>query len=374
VLSGEQRRILREAFVKVFTLDELEMFVVEDLGEDAAALFANRGIDTEIHHLFEYLHRKYGGACWTLILEKAISVRASNSAFVTVCRAMLEVVRVGSPRPATAPPANPGPSPAGGGTSSPKDAVWLDNGLPFFDRDKFRKKLDVLLAQGQPRIMVVRGPRQSGKSYSLHLLIHYYQAHLISELPWSVRVDPTEAARLTVRQFALRLGARLGLDRAEFPDDDPNQSIEQWISLFVNWFAGRVARQRIRGIIVLDGLDEPGIDVDIHSLVHEVANEISKNQPDLRLIFLGYDQSIKGIAKQALIDDQVDWASYPTDDDLRTYCMRLARQFPALAPPVAGDVEGLIAQTSAYPLGMAERLKFVNTLFGQFTRLLLNTA
>ena len=172
----------------------------------------------------------------------------------------------------------------------------LDGNFHFIDRKPVRDSMRLLNRPDRQRIMIVTGPEQSGKSYSLRLLYHL-ETHLRSFR--LVEVDLSELTRLAGPNQVLQpdhvaqeLVDRLGyFDLAVDPPPD-DQQWARWILRFCKRLEDRGQPDPNRYWIVFDAFNKVVLTQPVADLVKELAKRVGGRLATFRLILIGYGDQL----------------------------------------------------------------------------------
>ena len=202
----------------------------------------------------------------------------------------------------------------------PLDTFWLArSGLPFIDRRLLRDHIrHMSLSATGPRILVVTGPRQSGKSYTIELLDHFTreQRRAAQRLPPERRPVPVAVAMASVQRdsgatttpFALarQLTDSMLAPAMDPPGDSstPNRSNEY----LCQWVLEQAAATGKQWWLVLDGLDDPDLTDEAGGFISKLAQHVAQGllAPSARLVLLGFPPAlVSGVSADWLASEQV---------------------------------------------------------------------
>ena len=176
---------------------------------------------------------------------------------------------------------SPAPPPASTTAAAPwpVETVLLKDGLPFLGRPRLREFLRLLPEANAPRLLVVNGPRRSGKSYSLRLMGAVAEATQAFSL-LAVALEPRADASALARDIGIRLGLP--------PDTLPTAHYGNPVPSLARWLLAAFARQQTPTLLAIDDLDQidlPDTDALIGMLVR---GAVQHDPPGLRVVLLGY--------------------------------------------------------------------------------------
>lgn len=170
------------------------------------------------------------------------------------------------------------------------------DGDVFIDRENVIDALD----QGWSRVLVVRGPPESGRFFCGRIVRHFAQRDRGS-MVW-VDLRRTLAAGSGPDEVVRAIARQVGLDAAAAPAQE-HRDPERWAQALVDWLVGML-RKRSNGErwwMVVAGFDgRPGEELT-RSVLLCLAEAVQMMLPDVRLCLLGFDASI-----QRSLRDQVE--------------------------------------------------------------------
>ncbi len=246
---------------------------------------------------------------------------------------------------------------------------WLLAGQPFFDRALIRNSLQTVLATVDTPILLVNGPRFSGKSYTGEF-ISYLAAQDMPNLNFvMVRVKTDNSASYTLEDLALELTA---LVSTETPLQAGNGSSRARIAC--NWIVRNLARQQGTWVLVLDGLGDPNLPSDVRQLVECLSDTVLLPQfvKRMRLILLDYAPLLPGNGARRSLEEVLPAPTAVDVPDIED-CLHARNAWiaaggtnakpidPAAIPQLAG---ALIAQCPTEP---EKRLSFLCSKLGRLT-------
>jgi len=184
----------------------------------------------------------------------------------------------------SAPPSATAPSAV---AASPFTACWLNGETVFVGREVLRGTLRDIDATRNRPVLMVKGDRCVGKSYTYEL-IKYAADQLDHRRLW---IDLREA--LLPGEGPAEL-ARVILDRmgvaSESLPEQGNSTDERWVMRLRDVVMGRLRNVTGTWWIVLDGFDRATLDPNVYRFLVRLAAETAMTLPQLRIILLGYDE------------------------------------------------------------------------------------
>ncbi|EPX59208.1 hypothetical protein D187_003112 [Cystobacter fuscus DSM 2262] len=158
---------------------------------------------------------------------------------------------------------------------------------PFLDRARLRVVLRQFVERvAGPRVLVVNGPAQSGKSYS-----SWFVSHLNDTMPsfvtFAYAAEKGLAETYTLGDVARDL---VQLAKGQLSTMPPQRSQEKrWAQELCIWILSTLNRPGLPFWLVLDGFRDapPGTQALIQNLAHHISQAL--NQTDGRLLLFDYD-------------------------------------------------------------------------------------
>jgi hypothetical protein len=265
-----------------------------------------------------------------------------------------------------APPRWVGPA-----ANDPLDAIWLGRlGMPFVNRRTLREHIrHMSLSDTGPAVLIVTGPQQSGKSYTVELLTHFARERRIAAmaLPREERPAPVAVGVVTVQrqtgasvtpmslaiQFADVMLAP-GLDR---PADDATPSrMNEYLS---QWVLEQAAATGREWWLVLDGLNDPDLTDDCMGFVTKLAEKVAQRTYGhrVRLVLIGCPPAlVAGMSADRLASEEIGQIG---EVDLEPFFEHLLVGKGIAAPPPAAVKVAVLVATKDLP-NNGERMKRLN--------------
>ncbi|GAB3842460.1 effector-associated domain EAD1-containing protein [Dactylosporangium cerinum] len=183
-------------------------------------------------------------------------------------------------------------------------ACRLSGGHVLIDRSRLRAALRELCEPTGRRVLVVGGPRRTGKSHTTQLIAYLHTVHrtfrvahvdleAIARLlgPDPV-VTPHDVARRIVRMldYPLELAAPAGT------------SWPEWVLTFCEGFESHAMRDDRNPWIVIDGFNHVAAMQATVDLVKELARRIDRFLTGFRLVLLGFEESLAAVSQHTTIE------------------------------------------------------------------------
>lgn len=211
-------------------------------------------------------------------------------------------------------------------TADPWKSVMI-NGQPLVDRDPIRAAVRDL-EDHRSRILVVHGEPTSGKTHTANLVTWRAGAnqHLLVSLDlwrlWDVATRNAAAdakPRLAPREVAVSLCDQLKIDHAIIPPNDEQDS--RWAISFCDRLQARLAPETIYWIVI-DEFNKVAVSQQAADFFKELATRVSTTLTNVRLVLLGYNDTLPTNVEPGVIREQV---GYLAEDDLKIYFAELYR-------------------------------------------------
>ena len=209
---------------------------------------------------------------------------------------------------------------------------------PLVNRMQLRDLL-ARLARGALRVLVIRGPRRSGKSYSRQFI-----RRMAEDLGFRMAyVDLTDVPLRGIRAWdvGLKIAEILGLSMPPTLGAPDNES--RWLPRFFNWFGYQANSIRTQLWLVFDfdpvALPSPIIDF-IHLLVDQIAEERVQS---VRCVLIGYERELPPVIEPMLAIENIPPIG---EAEIGSYLARL----PNIDPPAAAQLSARVVEAmNAHP-------------------------
>lgn len=170
----------------------------------------------------------------------------------------------------------------------------------FINRKPLRKAVKRLAAPDASRLLVIDGPRTSGKSYSLFYIHHVAHRRDIQVVEIDLRAAyPGET--LTADHVARDIATQMNLE-------EPPRSEEQAprrIQIFCNWLAGKLRATNYTWWIVIDHCNAP-LPSDVLDLIEELARRVQKAWHCVRLILVADSVAVPLVVDESAERESVE--------------------------------------------------------------------
>ena len=180
----------------------------------------------------------------------------------------------------------------------PYYACFLPTG-PFVDRDDLRPALEYLHDHTahptkKPRILVVTGDPNSGKSHTKHLLNHLgvqyaFQPALVDFSRWT-------GGEVTPVHVGQRIAQRLKCTVPPVGDEQ----LTRWSMIFFDTVVPEIGNAA--HWLVID-FGRVNISKDVAEFIDELATQVTDAMPNMRLVLLGYTKPLTTSAKRIVEQD-----------------------------------------------------------------------
>ncbi|GAA1569600.1 hypothetical protein GCM10009827_109210 [Dactylosporangium maewongense] len=184
-------------------------------------------------------------------------------------------------------------------------ACRLSGGHVLIDRSRLRAALRELCQPTGRRILVVGGPRRTGKSHTTQLIAYL---HMVRPAFRIAHVDLEAIPRLlgrdrivTPHDVAQRIVRMLGYP-AELATAPVGTPWPEWVLLFCDEFESHAMRDERNPWIVIDGFNHVVAMQATIDLVKELARRVDRFLTGFRLVLLGFDDSLVAVGQHASIE------------------------------------------------------------------------
>jgi hypothetical protein len=214
--------------------------------------------------------------------------------------------------------------------SVPADDPWksvMINGQPLVDRDPIRFAIRDLEGQ-RSRILIVHGEPTSGKTHTVNLVTwraSQNQDRLVLldlERLWvaaSGNVAADARPRLAPRDVAMSLCDQLQIDHGIIPRSDEQDS--RWAIAFCDRLQARLDAATTYWVVI-DEFNKVPVSQQAGDLFKELATRVSTTLTNVRLVLLGYNDTLSTNVEPGVIREQV---GYLLENDLKVYFAELYR-------------------------------------------------
>jgi hypothetical protein len=189
------------------------------------------------------------------------------------------------------PDAQPAPGPAGGVPRGAHLPCCLGRDTVFIDRENLLRAIHDVETFGGSNVLVVKGARRSGKSFSYRLIKHLAPRYRYRLVWIDLREElmPGSGPDTLVRALLYQMG----LDTRGVPEQGPCTG-ERWAQELANWLVGVLHPHQTttKWWIVVDGFGECFLPVEVRTLLLRIAGRVAAVLPNIRLGLLGYDEVI----------------------------------------------------------------------------------
>ena len=161
---------------------------------------------------------------------------------------------------------------------------------PFLDRVTLRAVLRRFIERGAgPRVLVVNGPPQVGKTYSSCYVSHLNDAFRNILTVW-IQADKGLAENYAPDDVAVDIVSLAGGDISDLPEK--RETDRRWAQKLGVWVLSKLNRQGVPFWLLLDGFR--GAPPETHTLIHYLAQNIAQalNRTDGRLLLFDYDPKL----------------------------------------------------------------------------------
>jgi hypothetical protein len=271
-LAAQVRIALEAALREAFPTEADFRMLVNDAGRNLDQVSgAGQKLPTRV---FETLGDAEANDWVLTLLNTAVQLRPADPAL----RAVAEVLKPVAPSP----------------TVSPFHTCRLGSGTVMVDRKPLRAAVEELHDVQGRRILVITGESWSGKSHSLQLIAYIADVvggFSVVEIDLDPRRDEQTRRVIGARDLAERLVHSIGY-QVEWPDIPTDRQWSKWVIDFGDAFSKCARLDPMRRWIVIDGMNKVMLDQPAVDLVQDLALRVYKTLGNLRLVLVGYEQSL----------------------------------------------------------------------------------
>jgi hypothetical protein len=230
------------------------------------------------------------------------------------------------------------------------DTFLLALDLPFLDRlitreaiERFSFPLNPTLYKPGVRVLVVKGPEKSGKTYTIDYI--RYVNSVFAQLNFNtISIDYKKqiTGRFGPKQLITSLLDQVNQDWAKsvvLPELDAQQTprwTQQLLDVLLKQIQERNELQynNSKMMIILDGFDDPTVPRDTLDLIQQIAaaavgqSLVAENNDTIRLVLLGFSETVTDYRSRVKVENIVPI----TEDDLKAYFLAYAAFYDRLPP------------------------------------------
>lgn len=225
--------------------------------------------------------------------------------------------------------------------ANPYKTCFMGN-RPLVDREGLRTAME-RLTNRLCRIVIIDGPEQSGKSYTIWF-IRYLRDHQGGGfgLVW---IDLRElagsnAALIQPQVLARSMVAQMGLPPSTVPVKE-EETYAAWTQEFCNKLTGALAVAASPWWVVFDNFHQVLLPLETLELIKELAKRTAINIPTLHMVLLSYRDSLPDDVEPD-VERETIGAIGPTELALFFKELYESRQLPATPSEVAGHVKDVL--------------------------------
>ncbi len=223
------------------------------------------------------------------------------------------------------------------------DSRLLAQRRPFLDRRNVRDSLTDLSTPTGARVLVVDGPRGSGRSH-IWYLVSDGLARLVPKPPPPVRVQPSQWSGEAWGPLQLMTDIAQGLDWP-VPEVDLQAQPDTHIRLLGRWFRTRAGNENEPRWLVIDDLDGAFVTDAGQRMAADIAYAAATAQAGpFRIVMLGFKGTLATDADAVAAREAI---AYLDATALRDYFCELASEVGEQLTPDAADL--IVAQAAGAP-------------------------
>lgn len=184
----------------------------------------------------------------------------------------------------------------------PYKVCFVGEERAFINRKNLRDSLRSLVDSpiGGKRVLLVKGPPVSGKTYSVEMISYLYQTLQQFRL---VRIDlNSHQESVKPDDLARRIIDRIGLPDTVMPVVGQEQD-SRWIQSFCDRFELQMEEKRDIWWLVIDGFTKWKLSDFANELIHELSRRINLGVLKLRMVLLGYEGLPPDVEKNVISEE-----------------------------------------------------------------------
>lgn len=296
LVTLDQRMFLADAIQQAFpTVPDLTLFLVR-LGHKSTDEFAQGSLPQIIDAILTTYEAK-GRAKLLIFLEKL--TKTPNEELAGIAEGVIADL---PPRPFFEKHEHHDPAQA----LFPRDEAFLD-------RDHIRLHIAALRTMHGVRTLILNGPSMSGKTHTYELVRHVATAAPpFRYLYIDLRTDMTPG--YNAGQFMKSISYKMKLDLKDWPVKQAQTST--WVQELRDWFIGALNDRKEMWWLVIDGMSQVEIAIDIRELISSLVGEAEKNTDNLRLVLIGCaDDAIEKSGSKVVAES----LAAPGPDEIATF-------------------------------------------------------
>jgi len=218
--------------------------------------------------------------------------------------------------------------------------------LVVLDRAALTQALGQLADRAsQTKILVVNGPRGSGKSFTFQIIVRFAEQVQTIRLAYvDLAHDPVPGPVDLARELALRMGLS--------PDPVPPEHAQaaRYVRELAIWLVGRAQASDRDWWWTLDGLSSPALPAETRDLVRALAAEV-RYASSVRLVLLDFNEPLSADVWPFVFREELPPIG---EREVRDFIHDLAvRQGIAITPPM---LDGLVSEALGYLPVVTDRL------------------
>jgi hypothetical protein len=163
----------------------------------------------------------------------------------------------------------------------------LRAGRVFIDRHSLKNSLRRLAAPVGPRVLLVNGPRGSGKSYTSQFIFD-----LAANVPGHATVHiPLDSFPYGPRELVENIASQMGRSLDSIPIPTTTQAA--FVRTLVLWLVSEIKRSSSTvWWFIFDNFQDVHLDAELHQLIFELVRQAETNLDQLRVVLLGYSDEL----------------------------------------------------------------------------------
>jgi hypothetical protein len=163
------------------------------------------------------------------------------------------------------------------------------HGGSFIGRRALRAHLRALTEEGGARVLVVDGPRGSGKSFTLQLITHLsVQLQTFSVAAINLEGEALDA--IAPGDVAHSIALQMGADASAMPP--PDEAASRWSLDLRDWLLGEARRHGTAWWFVFDGFGPEDVPFETRDFIRHLVVAAHQATTTLRIVLLGWSEAL----------------------------------------------------------------------------------
>jgi hypothetical protein len=199
----------------------------------------------------------------------------------------------------------------------PIETLLVFGKQPFLNRSELRPALqEFLFKLDGPCVLLVNGPKRSGKTYTFELIEHVRRRRQDFSTVWA----DFGGELLPPESVASRLVARMGVSTKDMPKPGL-ETMSNYVGKLTDWVVEQALATGKRWCFLLDGIRDDTLVNDTRNFIHQLARTIERGAPNdyLRLVLLEYEEPLSHLQPSSIARDDLKSPDHIGQVDVEDY-------------------------------------------------------